>query len=364
MDIPSIAQLQNNALVLIQEALSSADTPELSALDVKMSRGNSRVLAFLSAVGIHGCYEYMRDYLAKQAIPITSEGQFLRWWLESFGMSIKSANPAEGVVIVTGTAGAQLPAASDIKSPNGMTYTTDSSVTIPASGSIQVSITAVQGGLIGNVPAGETLSLVNPVVGINGSLTVDTNGINRGSDEEKEQDAIYRLKQRLSSEPASGAPHDYERWALQVAGINRAWAVRNAGGRGSVGVVIMGDPNVNYGIPSAADQSAVLAHLKDPKRAPADEVFVIIPQPVYVDHVIKLEPNTADLRAAIRAELDDLYYREGRPLNPLPVGSLIESVALAAGSARFQIQSPDVSNGGVIAGGQYDIAINRSVLFV
>ncbi len=362
--IPSIQQLQDDNLVLLQQALEEIDRPEMSALDVELARSNTRALAFMAAVGFHGAYQYMRDYLALQAIPIKSRGQFLRDWLAAYGMSIKQANPANGTVELSGAPGSPVAAGSDLKGASGVVYTTDVAVSIGAGGTTLVEVTALQGGVAGNVAAGETLDFVNPLAGVDGTALVVDDGIGRGTDEETEAQAAARLQQRLSNEPMGGAPHDYVRWALEVPGITRAWGLRTPGGPGTAGVIIMADGNGSQGIPTAADRQAVEDYISEPGRGPSDELFVIVPQPVLVDHVLSITPDNPEIRAAVTAELNDLYLRVAEPGVSIPHTQLTEAVSIAPGEQTHEFAQPLIVAGGEVVVGQYQIAVNHSVSFV
>lgn len=363
MSKPTLQQLIDNALVLLHQALEDANAPELSVLEQQLARSNNKVMAFINAVGIDSAYQYMDTFLAKQLVPTTSTGQWLKMWLDAYSIKFKKANPAQGVIRVTGTAGANLQAGTDFVSSDGVEYTVDTTVVLPASGAADVAITAIEGGTKGNQTTGASLNLVSPVVGIN-NQAVATQGLLRGTDDETEKEILIRLKQRLKNEPMGGAPSDYERWALEVPGITRAWGLRTPDGRGSAGVLIMADGKPN-GLPTEADRQAVLNYITHPERAPAaDEVFVIVPTPMFVDHAIHITPDTPAIRAAVQAELTDMYAREAVPAKSIPHSKLTEAVSIAAGEYTHRFVQPALTQGGAIAVGQWEIAINRYVVFV
>lgn len=363
MSKPSLEQLIDNALVLLHQALEDANAPELSVLEQQLARSNNKVLAFINAVGIDSAYQYMDTFLSKQLVPTTSTGKWLKLWLDAYGIKFKKASFATGQVLITGTAGVAVGAGSTFKAANGMEYVIDTPVTIAASGEVAASITAILGGKKGNLPANSKLNLANPIAGVN-SEVVAQNGLERGTNDETEEEVLIRLKQRLKHESMGGSPYDYERWALEVPGITRAWGLRTPAGRGTAGVLIMADNNTNR-LPSAADKQAVYDYITDEKRGPAaDELFVIIPTPVYVDHVLTVTPDTPNVRAAVEAEINDLYWREAEHSKAMPHSRLTEAVSIAAGEKDHRFISPVLTQGGAVVVGKWHIAINRSVNFV
>ena len=66
--IPTINNLQDNAARLLQQSLLSAQqvagpSAALSVQELDLARSNIKALAFVQAVGLHGAYRYLRDYM-------------------------------------------------------------------------------------------------------------------------------------------------------------------------------------------------------------------------------------------------------------------------------------------------------------
>jgi uncharacterized phage protein gp47/JayE len=155
------------------------------------------------------------------------------------------------------------------------------------------------------------------------------------------------LQQRLSNEPMGGAPADYARWALATPGITRAWGIRNPAGPCTAGVVIMADNNPQ-GLPSTAQQQAVYDYIKDPLRGPPDELFVIVPTAQVVNITLHVTPDSPEIRAAIIAELRNLFVREASPGGSIPHSHLVEAVSVASGEYTHTFISPVITSGGVL----------------
>ncbi|WP_431511667.1 baseplate J/gp47 family protein [Variovorax sp. DAIF25] len=355
--IPQIAELQQNAARLLQESLAQAGQStipaQLSTTDLELARSNVKVLAFVQAVGLHGAYRYLRDFIARQAIPIKSAGEFLDGWLSTYGLPRKAANAAGGAVSGTGLNGNLLAAGSLLQAGDGRQYrfTADAAV---SAGVVAGSIVALLAGTAGNLAAGTALSLVSVQAGIDSQFVVGADGVSGGTDVEKDDQAVFRLQQRLSNPPLGGAPADYARWAMELPGITRAWGVRNPAGPTSAGVIIMADGNAAPGIPTAGQRKLVLDYIRDPRRGPPDELFVILPQAKIVNVKVRLAPDSADTRLQVIAALQDLFFREATPGQGMPMGHLVEVISGSRGEFNHTLMEPEVYSGGFLTVASFD----------
>ena len=347
--IPSISELSANAARLLQQSLAQAaqtvSPGALSTSDLELARSNIAALSFVQAVGLHGAYRYLRDFIARQAIPTQSSGDFLDGWLESYGMARKGAASAAGSATGTGVTASVLPAGTLLQADDGRQYRVSADVTV-AAGAVTAALIAVEAGAAGNLGGTQALKLVSPVTGIDAAFTTATAGLSGGADIETDAQAIYRLQQRLGAEPMGGSPADYARWALQVPGITRAWGVRNPAGATTAGVIIMADGNAAPGLPTTAQQSTVLDYIRDPRRGPPDELFVIIPTPVTINVQVTLSPDTAAIRTGVQAALADLFVREAAPGQSIPHSHLTEAISGVAGEYNHQVIAPTLVQGG------------------
>lgn len=362
--IPSIEQATENAKRWLQQGLSQAvqkaSPANLTPIDLELSRGNMQVLSFVVGTGLHGVYRYLRDFVARQAIPSRSSGEFLDGWLETYGMRRKGAEAASGILFGTGVDG--LLEAGSLLQAGSVQFRVLADAT-PVAGVVQVSVMAVKAGVEGNLAAGTAVSLVSPVSGIDSAFTA-TAGLSGGLAVETDDEAIYRLVQRLSNEPMGGAPADYARWALSVGGITRAWGQRNPVGPTSAGVIIMADNNAPYGQPTVTQQQAVQAYISDPKRGPPDELFVIIPSLQVIDFNIRLVPDTAKNRTDTENALRDLFFRESVPGGSLPHNHVVEAISAVVGERNHQIISPAMSIGDEFEAANYaDLLVLGSITF-
>lgn len=369
--VPSISDLQSNVARLLQQSLVSAQQTgsplsSLSVADLDLARSNVKALAFVQAMGLHGAYRYLRDFIARQAIPIKSAGEFLDGWLTTYGMARKVASAASGSVTGTGVAATLLTAGTVMQTTDGRQYTVAADVAVAVGGVVTASVTALVAGIAGNLTGGTALALVSPTVGIDAAFSVTMpNGITGGADPETDALAIYRMQQRLSNEPMGGCPADYARWALQVAGITRAWGVRNPAGATTAGVIIMADGNASPGLPTVGQQSLVSDYIRDPKRGPPDELFVIIPTAVTINVTVNVSPDTAAIRASVVAALQDLFFRESVPGGSIPHSHLKEVISGVTGEYNHTVSVPVLTEGGVFTVAAYNyLLVLGTVTFV
>ncbi|MFT4191681.1 MAG: baseplate J/gp47 family protein [Comamonas sp.] len=354
--VPGIEELRANAARLLQQSLAyaaqGADPQALGAFDLELARSNVKALSFVQAAGLHGAYRYMRDFIARQAVPIYSSGDFLDGWMATYGMPRKEAAAARGTATGSGVDGAILEADTLLQHGDGRQYRVLADAVVSA-GVVTPALAAQDAGLAGDVAAGEALTLVSPVTGID-SAFVASAGLTGGADIETDAQAIYRLQQRLANEPMGGSPADYARWALQVAGITRAWGVRNPAGPTSAGVIIMADGNVTPGLPTEGQRQIVYDYIRDPRRAPPDELHVIVPDAVVVPFTIRLSPDTAAIRTAVMASLADLFFLEAQPGQGLPVNHVVEAISSVTGEYNHTLFAPEVASGAMLAVDSYD----------
>jgi uncharacterized phage protein gp47/JayE len=369
--VPSISDLQSNVARLLQQSLVSAQqtgspSSSLSVADLDLARSNVKALAFVQAMGLHGAYRYLRDFIARQAIPIKSAGEFLDGWLTTYGMARKVASAASGSVTGAGVAATLLTAGTVIQTTDGRQYAVAADVAVAVGGVVTASVTALVAGIAGNLTGGTALALVSATGGIDTAFSVAIpNGITGGADPETDAQAIYRLQQRLANEPMGGCPADYARWALQVAGITRAWGLRNPAGATTAGVIIMADGNASPGLPTVGQQSLVSDYIRDPKRGPPDELFVIIPMAVTINVTVNVSPDTAAIRASVVVALQDLFFREAVPGRSIPHSHLKEVVSGVIGEYNHTISVPALTEGGVFTVAAYNyLLVLGTVTFV
>jgi len=294
------------------------------------------VLSRVIAAGYHLLYGYM-DWIKTQVIIDTAEKEYLERWAAVWNISRKAADYAVGNVTFTGVEGSSIPAGTLVARSDGTEFATDAIGTI-SGGSASLAVTAVEAGDAGNTAETTSLTLVNPVTGIDQDSTVGTGGLTSGTDEETDADLRDRLLLRIRKPPQGGSSADYEQWALEVSGVTRAWVFPNNTGPGTVGVTFV-DDNSDPIIPSGAKVTEVQDYI-DARRPVTAVVTVFAPTAVALDLEINISPNTAAVQAAIEAELTDLIMREGEPGGTILLSHIQEAISVAAGETDHTLVSP------------------------
>lgn len=277
------------------------------------------------------------DYLARQIIIDTAEVEYLERWASVWGVQRRAAEFAVGSVTFTGTNGSVIPEGTLVQRQDGAQFETTAEATI-ASGTATAAVQAVTAGAAGNTAAAVTLSLVQPVSGVQSAATVAAGGLTNGSDTEDDDSLRARLLARIQEPPHGGAAHDYIAWALEVPGVTRAWVYPMEMGPGTVTVRFVRDNDASP-IPDAAEVAAVQAHIEEVRPVTA-EVFVVAPVAVPLNLTIQIAPDTTAIRAAIEAEIRDLMQREAEPGGTILVSHLREAISIAPGEFDHVLVSP------------------------
>lgn len=277
------------------------------------------------------------DYIARQVIPDTAEDDQLQRWANVWGVQRKSAEYAGGQVTFTGVAGSTVPQGAILQRQDGALFATSADCHL-ALGSGTVAVLAMEAGAAGNTDSAVTLTLQQPVSGVQPSATVTAGGIDGGSDTESDDELRARLLDRIRQPPHGGAAFDYVRWAREVPGVTRAWVYPMEMGAGTVTVRFVRD-NDDDMIPDTSEVTEVYSYI-EARRPVTAELFVVAPVAVELDLTIQVNPNTSAVRDAITAELADMIRREAVPGGTILISHIREAVSIAAGEFDHVVVSP------------------------
>lgn len=295
------------------------------------------VIARVQAGVAHMLYGFF-DWLARQILPDTAETEWLERHASLYGIVRTPAAAAGGTVTFTGTDSSVIPAGTTLVRNDGVEYTTDAEGTI-SGGSVDIDVTASEAGTGGNANTGVVLSLASPISGVDSEATVASSGITDGIDTESDDDLRARLLQRIRQTPQGGAENDYERWALEVAGVTRAFIYPAYLGPGTVGVTFVMDNQAGSIIPSGAKVTEVQDYI-DERRPVTADVTVFAPVAVPLNFTIALTPDTTTVRDAVEAELKDLLIREGEPGATILRSHIREAISIAEGETDHDLVAP------------------------
>lgn len=324
---PTLQELVNRTL---------ADAQTRLGVDELVRREDLQVLARVLAGASHGLHGFI-DWLSQQVIFDTAEAEFLERWSSIWGLARLAAAAAVGEITLTGTSGTVVPAGTVLVRADGAEYETDAEVTL-AGGTATAAVTALVAGQDGNAAAASALTIATPIAGVNSTATVTAAALTGGADIETDDSLRARLLSRIQAPPHGGASHDYVTWALEVAGVTRAWCYPQELGLGTVTVRFVRDDDASP-IPDAGEVAAVQAYI-DALRPVTADLTVVAPVAVPLDFTIAITPDTSAIRAAIEAELRDLLRREAEPGATILISHIREAISLATGENDHTLTVP------------------------
>lgn len=329
--------LNRPSLSTILERMRGDADAHLPGVDPRLRKSVLDVLLRTLAGAVHGMYGYM-DFIAAQVIVDTAEAEYLDRWGAIWGITRKAPTAAAGSVTFTGTDGSVIPAGTTVQRSDGVEYTTDAAGTI-AAGTVSVAVTATVAGSGGNADPGTQILLPSPLSGVNGTAAVAAGGLTGGTDAEGDTSLRARLVARIQRPPHGGTAFDYVAWALEVAGVTRAWVLPATPAAGQATVLFAVDNDAAGPIPSAGQVAAVQAHI-DPLAPVTADIIVQAPAAATINFTIATVPNTAAVQAAIQAELADLILRRGEPGGTVYISHIREAISRSSGEENHSLVAP------------------------
>ncbi|MDR3438942.1 baseplate J/gp47 family protein [Telmatospirillum sp.] len=350
-------------LTELKADVSSDIASSVKGVDPLLRFSNLQITGMVQAQLTNLQYGFI-DYVAKNAVPFTSEGEYLVGWAGLKNVRQKAAVPFVGTVSFPSSAtDAKIDASTGLTRGDGTTYTTNADASVGTDGNIVVSFTATDAGADGTCAVGTILTLETSVTGVQSDGTV-TAVTTPGTDIETKDDFRSRMLKVYRQPPQGGSKSDYETWALSVTGCTRAWAVVNGWGIGTVVVYVMFDivEAAFGGIPQGANGVAA----KEPRGAAAtgDQltvanyiytvqpitplVYVLAPQANTVNFTIRgLASASATIKSAVAAAISTVFADQEDLASTVYIADLETAIASAAGTEAFGITLPaaDITSG-------------------
>lgn len=293
----------------------------------------ARVIAAVAHV-LHGHL----DWISRQLFPTLADEEALLRWGSIWQVTRKPAEFAQLQFQFTGAIGSVIPLGQEIQRSDGVIFLLDAELTFDVA-TKTASATAQEAGADKNTENGVVCSLVSPVVGVQNECTV-TGTLVSGVDQEDLELYRDRVLQRIANTPQGGAGADYIRWALEVSGVTRAWYYDAHLGLGTVGLAFVRDNDTPSIIPDAGEVQEVQDYI-DTRRPLTVDFFAFAPVALPVNFNIDLLTNdTAEIRAAVEAELVDLFAREASPGGTILISHIREAISIAAGETDHVLNSP------------------------
>jgi uncharacterized phage protein gp47/JayE len=278
--------------------------------DIESKIGQSTPLLFKAfnrvlAVALAGVFTILYKYgqwALKQIFTITQDADSLELKGDQYDIPRKAATSNVSTATLTGIDGVIIPAGQQFRgNSNGLLYSVDSSLEI-SGGTVSGNFNCLTSGTSGNLINGSTLTILQPIAGLDNQATV-TATATEAEDQESIEDYRARISDREKLPPQGGSLVDYIVWAREVAGITRAfaWGHREVPAipEGYVSVYPISDNDPGGRIPSGAKLTEVLNYIDDPARAPMQVAVINVPamteKTIDID-VTALDPNTAEIR--------------------------------------------------------------------
>ncbi|SQI34913.1 Uncharacterized homolog of phage Mu protein gp47 [Leminorella richardii] len=316
--------------------------------DIETRTGTSNIAtegvamsAAANAYGLHG----RLGWIARNIIPHLADDDILLRHCEFWGVWRKQPTAATGTIIVEVVDDAVIAAGTRWQRQDGVILTSTSAVMTSTAGTVIVPVEAEETGTTGNTAADVKVELLSPVVNVKSAAFVSSATISGGAEIESIESLRSRLLFRVQYPPSGGNTYDYVRWALECAGVTRAWCF-SAIGRNVVTVlfVLDGQPDI---FPTLSDiervQDYITAH-QNPLtnqwegKAPAVELNVSGPQKLALNPVVRISPKTPDTQAAVTAALTDLLI-DAEPGGKAYLSKMNAAVATASGVTDGRIVS-------------------------
>lgn len=330
--------LTRPTLPQLRDRVSSDFVGRLS-LGPLMPRMVVKIIADVIAGAAHQLYGFIQ-WATRQLFPDTAEAEFLERWASIWGVQRNAATFSTGNITFTGTAGNTIPSGTLLLRADGVEFRTEDDATLSGSpATVTVGVGAAVAGSHAATPAGQTLTLVSPIAGVNATPTVAVGGIAGGADEEGDTSLRARLLTRIRQPPQGGAAYDYTAWALAVSGVTRAWVYPLHLGHGTVGVAVVADDADDGPIPSVQLVEDVQEYI-DQRRPVTASVTVFTPIALPLELEIELTPDTSTVRQAIVAEVTDLLRREAVPGGTMYISKIREAISIAAGEDHHNLVAP------------------------
>ena len=292
-EIPSLA-------ALVQGATTDLNR---QGVDEFLRHSDSAVLARVMAAGTFGLYGH-QAWMAKQILPDTCDEDILERWATLKGVGRTQPASASGLVSVEGTTGIQVGAGFEWQDRAGRKVVAVED-TVLVNGRAKVPAQAVDAGVLGNLPSGIQLTAVSPLAGLVANAEVEAAGFSGGADIEAVEAWRRRVVRAFRIQPHGGNADDYETWALECAGVTRAWCIPAWSGPGTVAVFFVRDGRDDI-LPTADEVEDVKAHINSVRPVTA-ELHCAGPVLLPVHYKITIRPDTAATRASVEKALRQLH---------------------------------------------------------
>jgi len=311
--------------------------------DSRIRRSTLSVLARVLSAASHSLYGFI-DWVSKQAIPDTAESGYLHRWAALFGVTpIAGIKATSTAVQFEGTNGIIVPMATTFQRVDGVQYITDAAGTI-SGGNVQIACTAVLDGDAGNAVSSTLFELVTPIAGINSAIANPV-AFTGGTEDESDPALLARLLAQLRNPPQGGAETDYKQWIAEALPdlTQNVWPQYHSANatvpEGAVNVyfsLVWDGATPASVIPSGAQVTTAQTYLAARIPVTVDVLTVAAPTAAPINMTIELTTDTTAARAAVTAQVNDMFQRLAAPGGASIENSEVRA-AIARGDEKFDL---------------------------
>ncbi|CBJ81764.1 putative bacteriophage protein [Xenorhabdus bovienii str. Jollieti] len=303
----------------------------------------TRAIAYANAGNAAGLHDHLA-WTSRQVVPHLADDDKLLEHCEFWGVWRKAATNASGILTVTVSADTLIPEGTRWQRPDGVVLESIDDVQAIA-GDNPVSVTAIEAGRKGNTAEGVPLELISPVVNV--QTQARCRYLGGGAEQESMDSLRSRLLFRVQYPPSGGNQYDYERWALEVPGVTRAWCIPRYRGHGTVGVMFVMDEEPDI-FPGTADLNRIKDYLTGhinpvtnqvEGKTTGAELIVMSPAAKVTNFAIRLSPNTEEVRDAVKTHLK-IYLENLRPGGLAFLSEIRAAISNAPGEIDNTVFSP------------------------
>lgn len=296
-----------------------------------------RALGFAVAGVGHGTHGHLA-WLRLQLFPQTADAEALSEWADWLEVPRKPGARAVGRITTTGAG--TLPVDTLMTSDStGQAFRSGLST-----GPNEYLAEALVIGSAQNLALGDTLTLSEPVPGVDPTVTVSM-AFSGGSEIEDIDDWRERVLAELRAGSGfTGKPGDYERYALRVEGVTRAWERDNRMGLGTISLAFVYDARTDI-IPLASDVTAMQNFFAPIQPADMKKLYVAAPIPNFL-HITMGATGTAT-QAAFASAVDAMLRSDADLEQPIARSQLDETLSLVDGEQTHTITQIQIVERGI-----------------
>lgn len=258
------------------------------------------------------------------------------------GLYQKPATPATGTVRFTGVDGTTIPLGTGVARSDGATYTTTEELDIGSTttGLVDIAVEADEVGTASNCEDDQPLTLSGSIVDVDSDATWLVTLVD-GTDDETQADGLSRYLDDVSNpDSGGGTAGDYERWALEVSGVTRAWETAVGGNEVAVAFVRDNDGTGSAILPDAGERTEVEDYVQELAPITVDVSVTTLTALTVNVTLTALSPNTTAVQNAVTAELEDFFATYPEPGLQIELSQIEAAISAATGETSHVMSVP------------------------